>query len=419
MDDKKRRTVSREVHPTGSGKKPPRRPPAPEGSRPASVRTPEQPRTSARTAQRRRERAEERTAMKIKERKVSPTPVRHKRTPARPEAYAQQEKPRPTAEPGVTLRKTDPRRRKDGYGKKRRRNRVLLVSAGLVLVAAVVLGIVFGIRVLFKVDTVTVSGETRYDTEDILAAAGITQEDNLLFLPAGKAADAVDELFPWIGRVEVRRHFPDTVEIHVEEAVPSCVFSYGEKYLLVSDAGRILEVQESLPTGYFCVYGLELVSYRPGDTVEIQDETAARAYEEIAAVLTEEGITKVQSADLSDVYDISLLYDGRITMKLGSPTDLRYKIRFGMKIVSGEGGDGLSATDRGVLDLSLTRDSNKAYFSAESAVSGVSSEPESGTGSQPGEGETSSGVESGENGSSSAAESGGEVSGGENTSAQP
>ena len=153
--------------------------------------------------------------------------------------------------------------------------------------------------------------------------------------------------------------------------------------------------------------------------MEIQDETAARAYEEIAAVLTEEGITKVQSADLSDVYDISLLYDGRITMKLGSPTDLRYKIRFGMKIVSGEGGDGLSATDRGVLDLSLTRDSNKAYFSAESAVSGVSSELEGGTGSQPGEGGTSSGVESGENGSSSAAESGGEVSGGENTSAQP
>ncbi len=391
MDDKQRRTVRREVHPTGKARKPVQRTVSTERH---PVQTPEKPRTSAKTAQRRRERVEERTAMKIKERRVSPTPVKRRHTPAKPGAYTERDKPKRTVPPGTTVRKTDAERRRAGYEKMRRRKRTVLVCSLLLVLTVVVIGVVFAVNTLFEVKTVVVTGDTRYKAGDIQTAAGIVPGDNLLLLSEKKAVNAVDDLFPWIGTVEIRRHFPDEVEIYVKDATPSCVFSHNGKHLLVSDTGRILERQETVPAGYFCVIGLELVSYEPGDAVEIVDVTAAKAYEEIAAVLQEQGVTKVDHVDLTDVYDISLLYDGRITMKLGSPTDLTYKIRFGMKIVAGEDGTGLSATDRGVLDLSLTRDNNKAYFAAETAVS------------QP---ETSSSEDSGqEGGASSAEESGGE-----------
>ena len=394
MDDKPRRTVRREVHPTGK-KKPVQRTASTERH---PVRTPEQPRTSAKTAQRRRERVEERTAMKIKERRVSPTPVKRRHTPAKPGSYTERDKPKRTVPPGTTVRKTDAERRRAGYEKMRRRKRTVLVCSLLLVLAVVVIGVTFAVNTLFEVKNVYVTGDTRYKAGDIQTAAGILPGDNLLFVPQDKAINAVDDLFPWIGTVEIRRHFPDEVEIYVEDATPSCVFSYNGKHLLVSDAGRILERQETPPAGYFCVNGLELVSYEPGDTVEIADATAAKAYEEIAAVLQEQGVTKVDYVDLTDVYDISLLYDGRITMKLGSPTDLTYKIRFGMKIVAGEDGDGLSATDRGTLDLSLTRDNNKAYFAAETAVS----QPESSSEESGQEGGVSSTVESGGEETSSA-----------------
>jgi len=394
MDGNKRRTVQKEVHPTGA-RRPSNIRPIGSGETRRTIRSPEQPRTTAKTNRRQRERTEERAAMKIKERKVSPTPVRRKHTPAKPEMYSEREKPKRTVPPGTTVRKTDAERRRAGYEKMRRRRRTALVIGVLTVLVLISVAAVFAVRTLFKVQTVTVTGTTRYDPEDIRVAAGFTTEDNLLFLPEEKAMNAVDDLFPWIGSVEIKRHFPDKVEICVAEAVPATVFSTGGTYLLVSDAGRILERHTIQPQGYFCVNGLQLASYEPGDDVEIKDETAARAYEEIAAVLQEQNVTRVNYADMTDVYDISLLYDGRITMKLGSPTDLTYKIRFGMKIVEAEGGDGLSSTDRGVLDLSLTRDNNKAYFAPEVVVS----QPENSS-SEDGSGQ--------EGGVSSALESGGE-----------
>ena len=152
--------------------------------------------------------------------------------------------------------------------------------------------------------------------------------------------------------------------------------------MLVSDAGRILETTATLPEGMLCVKGLELESTEPAKDIVIQDETAAEAYEEIFAALAKENFTGITSVDFTDVYNITMLYDGRITMRLGSPSNLDYKIRFGMKIVTGADGDGLGKNDRGVLDLSLVRDNNKAYFTAESTVSSLpstssSSEPTS------------------------------------------
>ena len=144
--------------------------------------------------------------------------------------------------------------------------------------------------------------------------------------------------------------------------------------------------------------GLELESTEPAKNIVIQDDTAAEAYEEIFAALAKENFTGITSVDFTDVYDITMLYDGRITMRLGSPSNLDYKIRFGMKIVTGADGDGLGKNDRGVLDLSLVRDNNKAYFTTESALSSLpstSSSSSESTSSQSETGTTSSQTEEG------------------------
>ena len=62
--------------------------------------------------------------------------------------------------------------------------------------------------------------------------------------------------------------------------------------------------------------------------------------------------------DLTNLYDIVVEYDGRITMEFGLPSDIDFKVRFAKTILS----EPDMAEAQGVLDLSYCKESNRANF---------------------------------------------------------
>ena len=94
------------------------------------------------------------------------------------------------------------------------RNRLIVQLASI---AAVVLAVTIGISIFFKVDTVVITGASKYSANTIAEAAQIREGDSLLFFGRAKAAGRIKTALPYVDTVRFELELPGTVNIIVEE----------------------------------------------------------------------------------------------------------------------------------------------------------------------------------------------------------
>ena len=104
---------------------------------------------------------------------------------------------------------------------RRRRRRVWLALAGLVITVAGTLVLV-GRSGVVRVQSVQVAGERRYPASEVIAAAAITPAAPMWRLDERGVRDRVAAL-PWVDTVTVTRQWPRTVRISVTERQPVAV----------------------------------------------------------------------------------------------------------------------------------------------------------------------------------------------------
>ena len=110
--------------------------------------------------------------------------------------------------------------RKSSQSRRRRRRArrggtptVLVLLCALVAVVA----IITAMTIFFKVQTFTLTGQTRYSKEELVAASGIQQGDNLILFDKFDAIDRIFDACPYLDTVQMRRRYPDRIEIIVTE----------------------------------------------------------------------------------------------------------------------------------------------------------------------------------------------------------
>lgn len=87
----------------------------------------------------------------------------------------------------------------------------------LLCAAALVLALTVGATVFFRVETVVVSGNSRYTQEEVVAASGIETGDNLFHMNKYQVAQHIRETLPYVGEVSIQRSLPSTITIQVKE----------------------------------------------------------------------------------------------------------------------------------------------------------------------------------------------------------
>ncbi len=223
------------------------------------------------------------------------------------------------------------------------RNRLIL---HLATIAAVVAALILGLFVFFKVDTVEVSGNSKYTAEQIVKASGIKKGDYLLSLTRAKVAGSLltDE-YKYIENVRVRVRLPDTVVIEVTEV--DTVYSIQDAaggWWLVSSQGKVLEKTDAATDTV--LRGVKLEIPKEGaqakayeDATPSTDEqgnvvpvtvTAAQRLQtamDIASFLESNGIYgSAQYIDVTDINNLVLQYKDKYEVRLGGTADLSYKI---------------------------------------------------------------------------------------------
>lgn len=249
------------------------------------------------------------------------------------------------------------------------RNRLLL---RLATVVAVVLALVFGVSIFFKVENITVSGANKYSPWAVKEASGIEIGDNLLTFGKAKAYGRIMVNLPYVESCRIGIKLPDTVNIEIKELdVVYAVKDSADVWWLMTSEGKIIEKADSASAGGCTqVLGVALdnpaagqkaVAYeqQPDPTAEEPQPAVVRGSDRLSAALSilqyMEGcgiIGQAAAVDVTDLGNLELWYGQRYQVKLGDTSQLNYKIRCMNEAINGE--TGLADYDSGILDISFT-----------------------------------------------------------------
>ncbi len=241
-------------------------------------------------------------------------------------------------------------------GQARRRRRMRFLLAGMFVTAALAVGVVFSAAALFKIKTVSVQqpeGGTAYTDDQIVAAFGQPVGENMFGFSPAESEQSLLEALPYLETVDIQRRLPDTVVIEVTPAVEYCAVSGESGWAICSTSFKVLRIESEAPEGLIQVQGATAQSPSPGQPLVLTEADKLNALEQILSKAQTQGLVPISEINVSDLYEISFLYDGRIRIVLGTINDLDYKLDWAWRLViPGQTEDGLTEEDRGTLDVS-------------------------------------------------------------------
>ncbi len=261
----------------------------------------------------------------------------------------------------------------------------------LATIAAVVIALIVGISIFFKVGTVVVqigdegipvakievSGNDKYSVWEIVEASGLEGGENLLTFSRAGTAGRIILTLPYIEEVRVGIRLPDTVVIEVTEVpVTYAVRDSSEVWWLLSSSGKVVEKAEggaeervtkllgvriqNAVVGNAAVAAPRSTSAGEDTPVVTSESQRLETALNICQYLEQNSILgKAASIDVSDMGNLQLWYGQQYQVKLGDDSQLAYKISY-MKSAIAE----MGSFQSGVLDVSFTDWPDKGFFEA-------------------------------------------------------
>ncbi len=197
----------------------------------------------------------------------------------------------------------------------------------LVLIACVGVAICLSV---FKVNNITASGSKIYSADKILSQCIIEKGDNLVTIDTDSAAQRIEENLPYVYKAEIKRKLPDTVVISVTDAKPAYSLLCEDKtYILLDNNFKVLEKGAQMKQGIVISQG-EVKSAKPGHKIEFKNSDVGTCLERLAQSVKTNNFTEITSIYSKNISDNYVVYDNRITFKLGNSKDLDSKIMKGL-----------------------------------------------------------------------------------------
>jgi cell division protein FtsQ len=96
------------------------------------------------------------------------------------------------------------------------------------------------INSVLPVKHVVFVGNSHLTDDELLALAGIHVNESLIMISSKKVSQRLLKS-PWVKSVNVRKEFPETLSLLIEEAVPLALLDMNGRLFLVDEKGKLLE----------------------------------------------------------------------------------------------------------------------------------------------------------------------------------
>lgn len=248
------------------------------------------------------------------------------------------------------------RRNKRGRRRGRGRFGFLYVLLSFLLITA---ALVVGSVVFFRADRITVTGQSRYTAEEIIAAARVKTGDNLLRISGPRTAQRIMSALPYIRSASVYPHLPSELVITVTESRAAAAIRAEGSWFLLDARGKLVElISDPSGGGAAPVTGITPLAPAAGSSLTVAEEERTKL-DALTGLLTaleaHEMLSGLTGVDLTASNTVSFGFAGRFTVKLPLSCDFDYKARALEYVVSQ-----LEENETGLIDL--TRDDRSSFI---------------------------------------------------------
>ncbi len=253
------------------------------------------------------------------------------------------------------VNRTNMRRRKN----KRKKLIIRTVLGGTFLIA----GLIVAMLLFFNINKISVTGDSVYSSEEVIRVSEIQIGDNLIFLSKNRINKLVTEKLPYVGSIKLKRRLPAHLEIQVTKT--DAVFGIAQDgfYALLDRDGKVLETNvEYIGTDKTLLNAGKVVSAVVGEKIVLENEKTFPRIREVYETCENVGLTDITEINITELHNIKVVYQGRITLELGK-TDgdrLSKKLAFGKAAI-----DKQNVEDnqfRGTINLTVDK---KGYLQEE------------------------------------------------------
>lgn len=235
-----------------------------------------------------------------------------------------------------------------GAVRKRRKRGAVYIPIALFLV---LLAMIIGVSLFFRVTEIDVEGSETYTDEDILSVSGIEIGDNTFFISESKAAISICAKLPYVDAVKIVRTLPDKITIVITESYPIASVNQDSSYWILDNNCRLLENTDSSgAAGTISVTGITLVKPEAGlqaSTGEDGDLKLEYIADVLTAILDKEMQNSISHIDISAVSQIEFNYTDKFTVRFGRGDYAAQKMELLLKILSS-----LEEGNTGVIEFS-------------------------------------------------------------------
>ena len=223
-----------------------------------------------------------------------------------------------------------------------KRKAIKKMSALLILLILVIGGLVyFFLSPLFNTKKVNVTNSNYISAEQIVNLSGIELNENMFKFSKKQVKKNILQN-PYIESVKISRNiFTKTVNIAVEERVPTLMLEYGNSYVYINNQGYILEISAvKIDSPIVKGYVTPLEDVKPGKRLSKDDLERLETVLNIMENARLKGIDKlITHIDIKDKKDFILILESEDkTIYLGDCSDLNTQMLHIVKMLEREKG---------------------------------------------------------------------------------
>lgn len=258
---------------------------------------------------------------------------------------------------------------------KKSRARIRRIKNLLLFILTMTVIIIFARSSFFIVDKINVAGNKKYSSNDVIERTGLVTGQNVFKMLGEKPKNLISLRFndleqgiygsmPYIKTVSVRPALPNSISIRIQERSPFAILDDNGTSVLIDREGYALEVvkDSKLKNKYFEIMGILVDSYKLGKEVKFKGRFPLNELVNFCDILMKSDKNskvklseKISSVNLSELNNMVVVFDNRITVKFGDSEDREYEIRFFRQLFV----NNITVKQKGTLDF--TKSSNP-YF---------------------------------------------------------